>query len=51
MGPALRRDDAFDTRWRAERQSVLARLGVWRSLLGMAAAAGDLQPFIAEATK
>ena len=28
---------------------ALARLGVWRALLGVAAAAGDLQPFLAEA--
>jgi len=33
----------------AEIDDVLARLGVWRGLLGIAAAAGDLQPFISEA--
>lgn len=33
----------------AEIDDALARLGVWRSLLGVAAAAGDLQPFLAEA--
>ena len=33
----------------AEIDDALARLGVWRSLLGLAAAAGDLQPFLAEA--
>jgi outer membrane protein len=30
---------------------VLARLGVWRALLGVATAAGDLQPFVAEASQ
>jgi outer membrane protein TolC len=33
----------------AEIDDALARLGVWRALLGVAAAAGDLQPFLAEA--
>jgi len=33
----------------AEIDDVLARLGVWRALLGIATAAGDLQPFLAEA--
>jgi len=32
----------------AEIDDALARLGVWRGLLGIAIAAGDLQPFIAE---
>jgi outer membrane protein TolC len=32
----------------AEIDDALARLGVWRGLLGVAAAAGDIQPFIAE---
>jgi outer membrane protein len=35
----------------AEIDNVLARLGVWRGLLGIATAAGDLQPFIAEASR
>lgn len=30
---------------------ALARLGVWRALLGVATAAGDLQPFVAEASQ
>ena len=30
----------------AEIYDSLARLGVWRALLGMAAANGDLQPFL-----
>jgi outer membrane protein len=30
---------------------ALARLGVWRALLAVAAAAGDLQPFLAEASE
>lgn len=35
----------------AEIDEALARLGVWRGLLGVAAAAGDLDPFIAEASR
>jgi outer membrane protein len=34
----------------AEIDDALARLGVWRGLLGVAAAAGDIQPFLAEAS-
>jgi outer membrane protein TolC len=33
----------------AEIDDSLARLGVWRGLLGVASTAGDIQPFIAEA--
>lgn len=32
----------------AEVDDVLARLSVWRGLLGIATAAGDIQPFVAE---
>ena len=35
----------------AEIDDALARLGVWRGLLGVARAAGDLQPFVAEASQ
>jgi outer membrane protein len=35
----------------AEIDDALARLGVWRALLGVASAAGDLQPFVAEASQ
>ena len=35
----------------AEIDDVLARLSVWRGLLGIATAAGDLQPFVAEASQ
>jgi outer membrane protein len=35
----------------AEIDDALARLSVWRSLLGIAAAAGDIQPFVAEASR
>jgi outer membrane protein TolC len=35
----------------AEIDNALARLGVWRGLLGIAAAAGDLQPFLSEAAR
>jgi len=33
----------------AEIDDALARLGVWRGLLGVAAASGDVRPFLAEA--
>jgi len=32
----------------AEIDDALARLGIWRGLLGVAAAAGDIEPFVAE---
>lgn len=35
----------------AEIDNALARLGVWRALLGLATAAGDLQPFLSQATR
>lgn len=35
----------------AEIDDALARLGVWRGLLGVAAAAGDIRPFVAEASQ
>ena len=35
----------------AEIDDALAHLGVWRALLGLATAAGDLQPFLSEAGK
>jgi outer membrane protein len=35
----------------AEIDDELARLAVWRGLLGIAAAAGDIQPFLAEASQ
>jgi outer membrane protein len=35
----------------AEIDDALARLAVWRSLLGIATAAGDIQPFLSEATR
>jgi outer membrane protein TolC len=35
----------------AEIDDALARLSVWRGLLGVAAAAGDLRPFLAEASR
>jgi outer membrane protein len=34
-----------------EIDDALARLGIWRGLLGVAAAAGDIQPFLAEASQ
>jgi outer membrane protein TolC len=35
----------------AEIDDALARLGVWRGLLAIATAAGDLQPFVVEASR
>jgi outer membrane protein TolC len=35
----------------AEIDDALARLGVWRALLGVAAAAGDIQPFLTGASQ
>jgi outer membrane protein len=35
----------------AEIDDALARLGVWRGLLGVAAAAGDIQPFVGEVSQ
>jgi outer membrane protein len=35
----------------SEIDDALARLAVWRGLLGVAAASGDIQPFVAEAGK
>jgi len=35
----------------AEIDDALARLGIWRGLLGVAAAAGDIRPFVAEASQ
>jgi outer membrane protein len=35
----------------AEIDDALARLGVWRALLGVAIAAGDIRPFVAEASQ
>ena len=35
----------------AEIDDALARLGVWRALLGVAIAGGDLQPFLTEASQ
>ncbi len=35
----------------SEVDDALARLGVWRALLGLAVAAGDIQPFLAEASQ
>jgi len=35
----------------AEIDDALARLGIWRGLLGVAMAAGDIRPFVAEASQ
>lgn len=43
--------EAQRLRTQAEIDDALARLGIWRSLLGVATAAGDIQPFVAEASQ
>jgi hypothetical protein len=35
----------------AEIDDALARLSVWRGLLGIAVAAGDIRPFLAEVAR
>jgi hypothetical protein len=35
----------------AEIDAALARLGIWRGLLGAAAAAANIQPFLAEVSQ
>jgi outer membrane protein TolC len=35
----------------SEIDDALARLGVWRALLGVAASAGDIRPFVSEASQ
>ena len=43
--------EAQRLRTQAEIDDALARLSVWRGLLAVATAAGDLQPFLAEASR
>lgn len=47
-------DDVAETErllTQSEIDDALARLGVWRALLGVAAAAGDIRPFVTEASQ
>ena len=49
LGTIVELADAQRLSTQAEIDDALARLGVWRALLGVDAAAGDIQPFIASA--
>jgi len=37
--------------WRLPSGSSTPRVALWRSLLGIASAAGDIQPFVTEASR
>jgi outer membrane protein TolC len=51
LGTLVEVADAQRLLTQAEIDDALARLGVWRGLLAVAAAAGDIQPFIAGAAQ
>jgi outer membrane protein TolC len=51
LGTLVEVADAQRLLTQAEIDDALARLGVWRGLLAVAAAAGDIQPFLAGATQ
>jgi outer membrane protein TolC len=51
LGTVVEVADAQRLQTQAEIDDALARLGVWRALLSMAATAGDIQPFLASATQ
>ena len=51
LGTLVEVADAQRLLTQAEIDDALARLGVWRGLLAVAAAAGDIQPFIAGAVQ
>jgi outer membrane protein TolC len=51
LGTIVEVADAQRLLTQAEIDDALARLGVWRSLLGVATAAGDVQPFLAAASQ
>jgi outer membrane protein TolC len=50
LGTIVELADAQRLLTQAEIDDALARLGVWRALLGVAAAGGDIQPFLASAS-
>lgn len=50
LGTVVEVADAQRLLTQAEIDDALARLGVWRALLSVAAASGDIQPFLASAT-
>ena len=49
LGTVVEVADAQRLLTQAEIDDALARLGVWRAMLGIAIAAGDIQPFVTEA--
>jgi len=51
LGTIVEVADAQRLLTQAEIDDALAHLGVWRALLGVAAAIGDIQPFLAEASQ
>jgi outer membrane protein TolC len=51
LGTIVEVADAQRLLTQAEIDDALARLGVWRAMLAVAAAAGDIQPFLMEATR
>ena len=51
LGTIVEVADAQRLLTQAQIDDALARLGVWRALLGVAAADGDIQPFLAEASQ
>jgi outer membrane protein TolC len=51
LGTIVEIADAQRLLTQAEIDEALARLGVWRAMLAVAATAGDIQPFLAEATR
>jgi outer membrane protein TolC len=51
LGTIVEVADAQRLLTQAQIDDALARLGVWRALLGVAAATGDIQPFVAGATQ
>src|SRR5207253_6653792 len=50
LGTIVEVADAQRLLTQAEIDDSLARLGVWRALLSMAAVTGDIQPFLASTT-
>ena len=50
LGTIVEVADAQRLLTQAEIDDALARLGVWRAMLSMAAASGDIQPFLTSAT-
>jgi len=51
LGTIVEVADAQRLLTQAEIDNALARLSVWRAMLSVAASAGDIHPFLAEATR